>query len=84
MLVQKLALHLGCGFPLDIANNYECRYLTYVLQILECVTINLTLVYAALAYANIKKTDVGNILVSQVVPSHCVSVLTAIEFYVCR
>lgn len=32
-------------------------------QILECVTVNLTLVYAIFAYVNIKQTNVDTILV---------------------
>ena len=34
-------------------------------QILECVTVNLTLVYALFSYATLKHRDLNKILVSQ-------------------
>ena len=41
-------------------------------QILECVAINVTLVYALLAYANIKQKDLGNILVCIIENNCCI------------
>ena len=32
-------------------------------QILQCVTVNLTVLYALLAYSGVKHTHVGNLLV---------------------
>ena len=49
-------------------------------QILQCVTVNLTLVYALLAYARIKKQDFTNILVRP--HFHCCHALTSPLFVI--
>ena len=40
------------------------RIFSLVFQIMECVVVNLTIVYALLAYSSIKQKDFNNVYVS--------------------
>ena len=43
---------------------------TCILQILECVAVNLTLIYALLAYSAIKQKDFSTVYVSELLCMH--------------
>lgn len=55
-------LSLHCG-QFSMSECYSFDLEQFLLQILLCVSVNLTVVYAALSYSIIRKTDISGILV---------------------
>ncbi len=48
---------------LAISTSFSFVLIPYHMQILECVAVNLTILYALLAYSNIKQKDFNNVYV---------------------